>query len=84
VDLVDLRLQAIEVTGQEIPTRDKVSLRLNLSATWRYTDVLRAHTQLAKPADHLYRELQRVAERIDKISVLGGLGQVLNGLVQLR
>jgi regulator of protease activity HflC (stomatin/prohibitin superfamily) len=58
VELVDLRLQAIEVTGQEILTRDKVSLRLNLSATWRYTDVLRAHTQLAKPADHLYRELQ--------------------------
>ncbi len=58
VDLVDLRLQALEVTGQEILTRDKVALRLNLSATWRYTDVLRAFEQLAKPADHLYRELQ--------------------------
>lgn len=58
VDLVDLRLQALEVTGQEILTRDKVGLRLNLSATWRYTDVLRAHTGLQKPADHLYRELQ--------------------------
>jgi len=58
VELVDLRLQALEVTGQEILTRDKVALRLNLSATWRYTDVLRAYTQLAKPAEHLYRELQ--------------------------
>lgn len=58
VDLVDLRLQAVEVAGQEILTRDKVGLRLNLSATWRYTDVLRAYTQLQKPADHLYRELQ--------------------------
>jgi regulator of protease activity HflC (stomatin/prohibitin superfamily) len=58
VELVDLRLQALEVTGQEILTRDKVSLRLNLSATWRFTDVLRAYTQLQKPADHLYRELQ--------------------------
>jgi regulator of protease activity HflC (stomatin/prohibitin superfamily) len=58
VELVDLRLQAVEVTGQEILTRDKVALRLNLSATWRYTDVLKAYTQLAKPADHLYRELQ--------------------------
>ena len=58
VELVDLRLQALEVTGQEILTRDKVSLRLNLSAIWRYTDVLKAYTQLAKPADHLYRELQ--------------------------
>lgn len=58
VELVDLRLQALEVTGQEILTRDKVALRLNLSANWRYTDVLRAFEQLAKPADHLYRELQ--------------------------
>jgi regulator of protease activity HflC (stomatin/prohibitin superfamily) len=58
VELVDLRLQALEVSGQEILTRDKVALRLNLSATWRYTDVLKACTQLAKPVDHLYRELQ--------------------------
>ncbi len=58
VDLVDLRLQALEVTGQEILTRDKVALRLNLSATWRFTDVLKAYKELAKPADHLYRELQ--------------------------
>ncbi|MGM9491727.1 slipin family protein [Ideonella sp. YS5] len=58
VELVDLRLQALEVTGQEILTRDKVALRLNLAATWRFTDVLRAYTQLQKPADHLYRELQ--------------------------
>jgi regulator of protease activity HflC (stomatin/prohibitin superfamily) len=58
VELVDLRLQTLEVTGQEILTRDKVALRLNLSAVWRYTDVLTAYRELAKPADHLYRELQ--------------------------
>jgi regulator of protease activity HflC (stomatin/prohibitin superfamily) len=58
VEGVDLRLQAMEVTGQEILTRDKVSLRLNLAATWRYTDVLKAHAQLAKPAEQMYRELQ--------------------------
>jgi regulator of protease activity HflC (stomatin/prohibitin superfamily) len=45
-------------TGQEILTRDKVALRLNLSATWRCTDVQKAYMQLAKPAEHLYRELQ--------------------------
>ena len=28
--------------------------------------------------------LERVAERIDRISVFGGLDQVLNGLVKLR
>ncbi|NIE66495.1 slipin family protein [Burkholderia sp. Ax-1719] len=58
VELVDLRVQALEVGGQEILTRDKVALRLNLAATWCYADVLRAFGQLQKPADHLYRELQ--------------------------
>ena len=58
VEVLDLRMQAMEVSGQEILTRDKVSLRLNLAATWRYTDVLKAFEQLAKPADHVYRELQ--------------------------
>ena len=58
VELVDTRLQNLEVSGQEILSRDKVSLRLNLAATWRYTDVLLAFEKLAKPAEHLYRELQ--------------------------
>ncbi len=58
VELVDLRLLALEVTGQEILTRDKVALRLNLSATWGYTDVLRAFGQMQKPVEHLYREMQ--------------------------
>lgn len=58
VKSVDLRLQMTEVTGQEILTRDKVSLRLNLSATWRVTDVVKAYNELAKPEEQLYRELQ--------------------------
>lgn len=58
VELVDMRLQAMEVTGQEILSRDKVGLRLNLAASWRFTDVLLAYEKLTKPAEHLYRELQ--------------------------
>ena len=57
-EVVDLRLQVLEVSGQEILTKDKVTLRLNLAANWRYTDVLSAFAQLSKPLDHLYRELQ--------------------------
>lgn len=57
-ELVDTRLQNLEVTGQEILTHDKVGLRLNLAATWRYSDILLAFEKLAKPAEHLYRELQ--------------------------
>lgn len=58
VELVDMRMQNLEVSGQEILSRDKVGLRLNLGATWRYTDVLLAYQKLNKPVEHLYRELQ--------------------------
>ena len=58
VDVVDTRLQAMEVTGQEILTRDKVGLRLNLAATWQFTDVLAAFSKAAKPSETLYRDLQ--------------------------
>ncbi|ADO46940.1 slipin family protein [[Enterobacter] lignolyticus] len=58
VEVVDTRLQVLEVGGQEILTKDKVNLRLNLAANWRYSDVLQAFAQLTKPLDHLYRELQ--------------------------
>jgi len=55
---VDLRVQNLEVSGQEILTRDKVSLRLNLSAAYRVSDPLVAQTKLADFTDFLYREFQ--------------------------
>lgn len=57
-EVVDTRLQVLEVSGQEILTKDKVNLRINLAANWRYSDMLLAFSQLTKPIDHLYRELQ--------------------------
>ncbi|KMK09695.1 SPFH domain / Band 7 family protein [Pluralibacter gergoviae] len=57
-EVVDTRLQAMEVSGQEILTKDKVNLRLNLAANWRYSAVMQAFEQLAKPLEYLYRELQ--------------------------
>ena len=58
VEFVDLRLQVIEVAGQEILTKDKVPLRVNLNAGYRVTDVLTAYGKQAKPVDYLYKELQ--------------------------
>ncbi len=57
-EVIDLRVQAVEVSGQELLTRDKVSLRVNLGASVRVTDPVAARTKVAKYADFLYRELQ--------------------------
>lgn len=35
-----------------------MNLRINPGANWQYSDVLQAFSQLTKPLDHLYRELQ--------------------------
>jgi regulator of protease activity HflC (stomatin/prohibitin superfamily) len=58
VDAIDLRVQALEVSGQELLTRDKVSLRVNLAANLRVTDPVTARTKVAKFSDYVYRELQ--------------------------
>lgn len=57
-ELADLRLQVLEVAGQEILTKDKVTLRVNLTAGYRVSDVLTAFAKQAKPVDFLYKELQ--------------------------
>jgi regulator of protease activity HflC (stomatin/prohibitin superfamily) len=57
-EVIDLRVQSLEVSGQELLTRDKVSLRVNLGASLRVTDPVAARTKVAKYGDYLYRELQ--------------------------
>ncbi len=58
VEQVDTRLQDMEVSGQEILTRDKVSLRVNLSAQYRIVDLVAARQGLADVTGYLYRALQ--------------------------
>lgn len=55
---IDLRLQNIEISGQEILTKDRVSLRLNLSAAYSVENAELAQSKLADFNDYLYRELQ--------------------------
>jgi regulator of protease activity HflC (stomatin/prohibitin superfamily) len=58
VQLFDTRVQTLEVSGQEILTKDKVSLRINLTATYQLTDVEKAVRETKDPLDHLYKEVQ--------------------------
>jgi len=57
-EVVELRVQSVEVSGQELLTRDKVSLRVNLAGSFRVVDAVAAKTKVAKVGDYLYRELQ--------------------------
>ncbi len=52
-----------EVAGQEILTRDRVSLRLNLSAIYQVTDPARAEDALNDIDAYVYRELQLALRR---------------------
>jgi regulator of protease activity HflC (stomatin/prohibitin superfamily) len=57
-EIFDLRLQNLEVAGQDILSKDKVPLRLNLTAGYRIQDVLKAKNGLSDVSNFLYKELQ--------------------------
>lgn len=58
VTLFDTRVQTLEVSGQEILTKDKVAVRINLTATYQFADVEAAVRAAKDPLDHLYKEVQ--------------------------
>ena len=58
VELVDLRVKVLEVQGQEILTKDKVALRINVTATYQYVDPSKAVRAVKDPLDQLYKEIQ--------------------------
>lgn len=58
VEQVDLRVQTLEVQGQEILTRDKVALRINVTASYQFVDAALAVQSLKDPLDQLYKAMQ--------------------------
>jgi len=56
--IMDVGMTMVEVSGQEILTRDRVSLRLNLSALYRIDGPAEAEAALTNVSDFVYRELQ--------------------------
>lgn len=70
---VDLREQTADVAGQEIMTRDKVTLRVNLVVTSRVVDALKAVTAVSDAAQALYREAQLALRAAVGARTLDGL-----------
>lgn len=58
VHQVDLRIRNLEITGQEILTKDRVSLRLNLSTAYQVIDPVLVSQSFTDVKDYMHREFQ--------------------------
>jgi len=58
VHKVDLRIQQLEIVGQEILTADKVGLRLNFVCSYKVTDPVRLVSELKDHAGQIYSTVQ--------------------------
>jgi regulator of protease activity HflC (stomatin/prohibitin superfamily) len=58
VEVIDLRRQTLEVTGQELLTKDKVTIRVNITVEYKVTDPVKAGTAVKNFTETLYRLLQ--------------------------
>ncbi len=73
VKVVDTRQHALDVTGQEVLTRDRVSIRVNLVARYRVTDPVKAVASVKDYADALYRALQHAFRQSLSVKTLDEL-----------
>ena len=58
VKVVDLKRQSLDVAGQEVLTRDRVTIRINIAAEYRVVDPLNAVSTAKDFSESLYRALQ--------------------------
>lgn len=59
VDVKDISREfALDADTARILTRDKVSLRINLTALWQVLDAVQARTRLVNFVEYVYKELQ--------------------------
>lgn len=80
VDILDTRLQTIEIAARELLTCDNVALSVNVAATYRIIDALSARSFLKDVAENLRRSLEvAVRQSLRKRT----LQQVLDGKIDL-
>ncbi|MFT5679814.1 MAG: regulator of protease activity HflC (stomatin/prohibitin superfamily) [Myxococcota bacterium] len=63
LETVDLWEQELQITGQEVMTADKVSLRINIIVRFQITDPVLACEGTSSVTEALYSEAQMVARR---------------------
>jgi regulator of protease activity HflC (stomatin/prohibitin superfamily) len=63
IEVLETRRQTVEVSGQEILTADKVTVRVNISAVYEIVNVATARAGVKDVAEYLYRVLQIAARQ---------------------
>jgi regulator of protease activity HflC (stomatin/prohibitin superfamily) len=58
IEVVEMRRQTVEAPGQEILTKDKVTIRVNISAVYEIVDLRMARAGVKDVNEYLYRALQ--------------------------
>jgi regulator of protease activity HflC (stomatin/prohibitin superfamily) len=58
VKVIDLKRQSLDVAGQEVLTKDRVTIRVNIAAEYRVADPLKAVSAVKDFSEALYRALQ--------------------------
>lgn len=81
--VIDVRERVLAVTGQEVMTRDRVTLRLNLSATFRVKDARRLAAVARAPDDVMYLAMQLAAREAVTTRTLDELLQAREELSQV-
>lgn len=71
VRTVDLRAQQLELTGQELMTKDKVTLRLNFVAQFRIVDALKLAAEVRDHLHQLYVVLQLILREYSRSAAAG-------------
>lgn len=55
---IDTRIKELEITGQELLSKDKVTLRCNVTLHYRVEDGMKYLTKAEEPKEYLYKQLQ--------------------------
>jgi len=59
-NIVDLRIQDLDINSQEILTADKVAVRINFTSSFKVVDAVKIHNEIKKFKEQLYSLTQLV------------------------
>ncbi len=74
----DMRLQNLDVSGQEILTKDKISIRMNISVNFMIDDVKIFHSKFAQGYDYIYQKAQFIIRELASSKKLDELLELKN------